>query len=513
MSHSTDRASPALAVGGAAVLALAGLVVGFLFSIVTISLIDPVVSLPPDSPERSAVALAAQGAGLVAVVFLYLERYELPWSYLRISRPSLREAGLAVLATVVLFVALAIATVVIEQLGLVEQSIVTGLLIGLFATGVWLAKRARRWFGDEDRLERVDAGIAFFVVASGLAITYAILAIWSNDLAQIDALSNFAGGNPAEVATRAAFSVLLLVGIYVFTDVVKDFVYDLTEDTTALTRHQTELLFRSTQVSLYILVFLVILGIWEVNIGGLLVGAGVLGIVIGLAAQQTLGSLLAGFVLMFARPFEIGDWVQIGDREGIVTEISIVNTRIQTFDGEYAMIPNDMVESNEIINRTRKGRLRIRVEVGVDYGTDLDVARDAATEAMREVDDVLAVPQPQVVLKEFSNSAITLGLRFWIDKPSSRRRWRAQTAVVQSVKQAFDREGIKIPFPQRELMGRVEEGGFRLAPQEVETPTTMPRSDGQGAIEGDEHPDDSDDIAPPTDDVRDGERTTGDQGE
>lgn len=118
MSHSTDRASPALAVGGAAVLALVGLFVGFLFSIITISLIDPVVSLPPDSPERSAVALAAQGAGLVAVVALYLERYSLPWSYLRISKPSLREAGLAVLATVVLFVALGLVTVVIEQLGL-----------------------------------------------------------------------------------------------------------------------------------------------------------------------------------------------------------------------------------------------------------------------------------------------------------------------------------------------------------------------------------------------------------
>lgn len=118
MSHSTDRASPALAVGGAAVLALVGLFVGFLFSIVTISLIDPVVSLPPNSPERSAVALVAQGAGLVAVVALYLERNSLSWSYLRISQPTLRDAGFAVLATVVLFLALGLLSVAIEQLGL-----------------------------------------------------------------------------------------------------------------------------------------------------------------------------------------------------------------------------------------------------------------------------------------------------------------------------------------------------------------------------------------------------------
>lgn len=118
MSHSSDRTSRALAVGGAAVLALVGLFTGFLFSIITISLIDPVVSLPPESPERSAIALIAQGAGLVAVVGLYLERNGLPWSYLRVSRPSLRDVGFAVLATVVLFLALGLLSVIVEQLGL-----------------------------------------------------------------------------------------------------------------------------------------------------------------------------------------------------------------------------------------------------------------------------------------------------------------------------------------------------------------------------------------------------------
>lgn len=118
MSHSTDRASPVVAVAGAAALALVGLFVGLLFSVITVSLVDPVVSLPPDSPERSGVALAAQGAGLVAVVAVYLERHDLSWSYLRVSRPSLRDVGFAVLTTVVLFAALAVLSAVIDQLGL-----------------------------------------------------------------------------------------------------------------------------------------------------------------------------------------------------------------------------------------------------------------------------------------------------------------------------------------------------------------------------------------------------------
>jgi len=166
---------------------------------------------------------------------------------------------------------------------------------------------------------------------------------------------------------------------------------------------------------------------------------------------------------MFARPFEIGDWIEVADEEGIVTDISIVNTRIQTFSGEYVMIPNDIVSGEKIINKSRKGRLRIEVEVGVDYEADVERAADLATDAMKGLDEILSVPTPQVVVQGFGDSAVVLGLRFWIDKPSSRRRWRARTAVVKSVKEAFDREGVKIPFPQRELTGRQESGGFRVA--------------------------------------------------
>jgi small-conductance mechanosensitive channel len=274
-------------------------------------------------------------------------------------------------------------------------------------------------------------------------------------------------------------TLLVLVGAYLLTGVIKRFVFDVTRDRTAITQHQTELVFRTTQLGVYVLAGVIVLGLWRVDLGGLLVGAGFLGIVVGLAARQTLGSLIAGFVLMFARPFEIGDWVQIGDREGIVTEISIVNTRIQTFDGEYAMIPNDTVGSSEVVNRTRKGRLRIQVDVGVDYAADVEDAMEVAVEAMREVDDVLAVPQPRAVLKEFGSSSIVVNLRFWIDKPSARRKWRAQTAVIAAVKSAFDREGISIPFPQRVVSNRAAgaDAGFHV---DAEAPSAEASPDGDG---------------------------------
>ncbi|MFC7046209.1 mechanosensitive ion channel family protein [Halobacteriaceae archaeon GCM10025711] len=268
--------------------------------------------------------------------------------------------------------------------------------------------------------------------------------------------------SPFIAASRTVLSLALLGAVYVATGTLHRFVNQVVARRDQFTDHQAEVSYRVLQVVAYGFAGVVILSLWDVEIGGLLIGAGFMGIVVGMAARQTLGAMLAGFVLMFSRPFEIGDWVEIDDVEGIVTDITIVNTRVQTFDGEYVMLPNDNVSGSNIVNRSRKGRLRLNVEVGVDYDADLDESVELAKDAMRDVDAILTVPQPQVVFKRFGDSAVVLGLRFWIDKPSARRKWRAQTAVIGAVKDAFDDGGVKIPFPQRELTGREETDGFRV---------------------------------------------------
>jgi len=296
---------------------------------------------------------------------------------------------------------------------------------------------------------------------------------------QADLASEAVGqlGLGSEAIPDIAFTLVVIVGTHVLIRFAKRLLAEIQGSSHAVSEHQREVTLRLTQVILWSLAIIVILGVWDFDLSGLLVGAGFLGIIVGMAARQTLGAMLAGFVLMFARPFEIGDWVEVGDEEGIVTDITIVNTRIQTFDGEYVMIPNDVVSGNTIVNRTRKGRLRLEVEVGVDYDADVGYASKVAKAAMGEVDEVLTVPTPQVVTKRFDDSAVVLGLRFWIDKPSARRKWRARTDVIQNAKEAFAENGIKIPFPQRELMGREETDGFRTAEPREATPTATDGGD------------------------------------
>ncbi|WP_238392162.1 mechanosensitive ion channel family protein [Halorussus amylolyticus] len=309
----------------------------------------------------------------------------------------------------------------------------------------------------------LTASVGVVLFGAGVAL----LALWGL-LGEAAALANRASDTAGQ-GILVLLSLAVLASAYVATGFVNRAVDRFTETQETITEHQSEIVFRVLQLTVYVTAGAIILGLWNVDLSGLLVGAGFLGIIVGMAARQTLGSLLAGFVLMFSRPFEIGDWVEVNDEEGIVTDISIVNTRIQTFNGEYVMIPNDIVSGEKIINKSRKGRLRIEVEVGVDYAVDVERAADLAEDAMKDLDEVLTVPTPQVVLQGFGDSAVVLLLRFWIDKPSSRRQWRARTAVVKAVKTAFDGEGIKIPFPQRELTGREESGGLRLASESTET--------------------------------------------
>ncbi|MFA9516283.1 mechanosensitive ion channel family protein [Halopenitus sp. H-Gu1] len=274
-------------------------------------------------------------------------------------------------------------------------------------------------------------------------------------------------------------AVIVLGGAYAITDFLGQIIGEVVSTGKTITSHQKQVIYRLTQLSIYSLAALVVIGLFTDNLGNLLVGAGFLGIVVGMAARQTLGSVLAGVVLMISQPFAIGDWVQFGDYEGTVTEITIFHTRLQTFDGEQVTIPNDRIGNDVIVDRSRKGRLRIEVEVGIDYADDPDHAADVARKATAAIDDVRTAPRPKVVAKRFGDSSVVLGVRFWIDQPSARKRWRTQSKVISAVHEAFSNEGITIPFPQRTHGSR---------PEELSVTVGSPNSSGESSVDGSENP-------------------------
>jgi small-conductance mechanosensitive channel len=317
----------------------------------------------------------------------------------------------------------------------------------------------------------------------GLFAVVALVVVWG----RVDEVAALIELSPERVELGRNVVVTAFLGIitYVSMDVVGDTVARFSEGADRITDHQEEIIRRITQLSVIALAITAGLTLWGVDLSGLLVGAGFLGIVVGLAARQTLGSLIAGLVLMFSRPFTIGDWVEIGDQEGIVTDITIVNTRLENFDGEFVVIPNDMVGNQPITNRSQKGHLRIRLDVGIDYTDDPDHAREVALDAMREIEAIEQTPPPQAFLKSFGDSAVVFELRFWIDRPTPPRKWLATNAVIEAVKSAFAQEGIKIPYPQRELTGREETGGLQVRADAVDAGEADRQGRHPASIQGD----------------------------
>ncbi|WP_049899902.1 mechanosensitive ion channel family protein [Halococcus agarilyticus] len=265
------------------------------------------------------------------------------------------------------------------------------------------------------------------------------------------------------IIVRGLVSVALVVVAYLLIRLLNRSIDRLSEEHDAITDHQSEVAYHVADVGVFVFAFLGVLVTWGIDPGRLFVGAGVLGAVLGFAARDTLGAITSGFVLLFSRPFRVGDWIEVEEYEGVVRDVTIVNTKIRSFDDEHVLIPNDEITSNPLVNRSRNDRLRIDIEVSVDYDTDLDRAMAVAANAMDECDDrVREIPSPRAVLKRFADSGIVLELRFWVDDPSARRVWEAKTVVIRTVKETFDREGIVIPFPQRTLNAR-DESGFGVA--------------------------------------------------
>ncbi|WP_247002018.1 mechanosensitive ion channel family protein [Halosolutus gelatinilyticus] len=338
---------------------------------------------------------------------------------------------------------------------------VTFAAVGFLLIVLLSYRQLQDWLNERTQPLYSDIVTMTVLVGSGLLSLSVTLGTWglTSDLQNISSQFGFGG----ETITRVVVTFILLVATFIVTRFARRLLKELLGSAAVVTDHQREVTHRITQVIIWSVSLVVILSVWVEDLSGLLVGAGFLGIVVGMAARQTLGTVIAGFVLMFDRPFEIGDWIAVEDDEGVVTDISIVNTRLKTFDGEYVMIPNDVISSSMVTNRSKRGRLRIEVEVGVDYATDVERASDLAKEAVSEIDRILDAPSPQVVGKAFGDSAVILGVRFWIDRPSGRRRWRARTEAINAIKRTFEDEGIKIPYPQRELSGRAETGGFQIA--------------------------------------------------
>ncbi|MES9925089.1 MAG: mechanosensitive ion channel family protein [Candidatus Thiodiazotropha endolucinida] len=223
----------------------------------------------------------------------------------------------------------------------------------------------------------------------------------------------------------------------------------------AMVRPQTLPLFTNI-AAITIIVFAVyfMFQSWHVDMTAWLASAGIAGIAIGFAAKDTLANLFSGVFIMADSPYKIGDYVVLDDGGGIrgkVTHIGIRSTRLLTRDDVEVTIPNSIMGNSKVVNESGGPHVkyRIRVAVGVAYGSDIDQVRDVLMSVARESETVCDLPEPRVRFRAFGASSLDFELLCWVDNPEL--RGRVLDALNSAVYKRFLVEGIEIPFAKQDL--------------------------------------------------------------
>lgn len=220
---------------------------------------------------------------------------------------------------------------------------------------------------------------------------------------------------------------------------------------TWLDKHKLEppiklLLVRFVRLIVMALAVVLALDKFGVQITPLIAGIGVAGVGIGLAAQGVLGNLLAGFTIIFTKPFRVGEYIELLNVSGQVKTIELFSTTLLHTDMSHIVIPNRKIVGEILHNY---GTIRqLDLNVGIAYGSDLNRALATVHEILDANTRVLKDPKPVVGIEALADSSITLGVSPWVTVPDF---GPAQLEIYQAIVEQFRARGIEIPFPQREV--------------------------------------------------------------
>lgn len=201
-----------------------------------------------------------------------------------------------------------------------------------------------------------------------------------------------------------------------------------------------------TQAAIILCGIFISLPSFDVNVGELLLIGGTAGIIIGFASQRLVTNIGSGIFLIIERPVKIGDTVKIGETAGTIEDIRILSTTIKTYEGIFIRIPNEKVFNSEITNYVANVARRFEYRIAIRYSDDAGQAIRIINELLAAHPFVLKNPPPSIYVDELGDNGVIIMVRIWAP---SREWWSVRTEMLWKIKQALEREGLAIPFPQR----------------------------------------------------------------
>jgi small-conductance mechanosensitive channel len=182
---------------------------------------------------------------------------------------------------------------------------------------------------------------------------------------------------------------------------------------------------------------------------------GAFALALGFAAQDLIANFVAGVFILKDRPFAVGDWIEWTDKSGVVREIDLRVTKVETFNNEVVTVPNSDLANNPVTNPMANEKLRLQFTFGIGYDDDIEEAADLILEDARSNPDVLDDPGPSVRTTELADSYVGLESRIWVADPDRGTFKRVLSEHVRGVKERFDEAEIEMPYPHREFTGGI----------------------------------------------------------
>jgi len=185
-----------------------------------------------------------------------------------------------------------------------------------------------------------------------------------------------------------------------------------------------------------------------ISLGPMLAGLGVAGFVIGFALQDTLGNFASGAMILIYRPYDVDDFIEVTGASGLVKKMNLVSTTITTFDNQTLVVPNSKIWGDVIKNVTAQKVRRVDLEFGVGYDDDIEHVERVLNDIVATHELTLKKPEALIKLHSLGDSSVNFIVRPWT---KTEHYWDVYWDLMREVKMRFDREGISIPFPQRDV--------------------------------------------------------------
>ena len=191
-----------------------------------------------------------------------------------------------------------------------------------------------------------------------------------------------------------------------------------------------------------------VLGQLGIQTTSIIAALGAIGLAIGLAMQGTLSNIAAGLMLLWLRPFRVGDYIDTGAVAGTVNDVGLFASELQSWDGIYQFVPNSELWNRSVINYSRLPRRLVDLEFGIAYDSDIDAGRAALLTLANSDERTISDPEPILFVDRITEFAVILRLRVWT---ATDNYWPLRRALTEKAKVALNEAGLTLPFPQRDL--------------------------------------------------------------